>query len=254
MLETTINKVELATVSYTVRGLTSRTLNVFLRAFLHETHFNVCFLQEHKVCQHELPLLGESIWKDGHFLFTVAQDEIHIACNGLVPTKPPKKVSLTNDILDSNLDFSLTIGLKGVDVCKLDIEKLNRLLHNQCLFGLAALERGDTKNHLHFQMVYRACIKLAFLFGILTHKYMGWYAVSGEDESTWSGMLQGLNKQAELHTFQGMIGYYLKDIGTKHFDVVAQHIRCRHHLGEDSHMPYLVDQTLSIMLSAHTKT
>lgn len=65
-------------------------------------------------------------------------------------------------------------------------------------------------------------MKSLLSFGILTHKYMHWYVVKNMNPigrvvcksltNTW------------LHTFCGMIGYYLKDTGSKHFDVAMFNI------------------------------
>lgn len=63
-----------------------------------------------------------------------------------------KEVNLDDDVLV----MSITIGLKGANVDKVDITKLGRLLHKHCMAGMVALERGDTKNCLYFQMVCRA--------------------------------------------------------------------------------------------------
>lgn len=59
--------------------------------------------------------------------------------------KLEKTMSLTNNVLD----MSVTIGLLGTDVIKLDIEKLECLLCEHCMISVVALERGDTKNRLH---------------------------------------------------------------------------------------------------------
>lgn len=82
--------------------------------------------------------------------------------------KPAKEVKLNDNVLD----MSLRIGLKGADICKTNIEKLNCLLEEHCLAGLVTLEREDTKNQLHFQMVCKACVKYALLVEILACKYM----------------------------------------------------------------------------------
>lgn len=87
--------------------------------------------------------------------------------------KPAKEVNLTDDILE----MSVTVGYKGADISPLDIHKLDRLLNEHCLSGVVALEREDTKNHLHFQMVCRARGKLGLSFALLTIKYTGWYSI-----------------------------------------------------------------------------
>lgn len=82
--------------------------------------------------------------------------------------KTPKEVTLDDNVLD----MSITIGLKGVDVDKGDIVKLDRLLHDHYMAGMVALERGDTENWLYFRMVCKARVKSLLSFGILTRKYM----------------------------------------------------------------------------------
>lgn len=69
---------ELSIVSYNVRGLSTQESKTHLWTFLRDTHFNICFLQEHKVCNHiKLHWLGKSIWQEGHFYFIAVQDEVH---------------------------------------------------------------------------------------------------------------------------------------------------------------------------------
>lgn len=50
-------------------------------------NFNVCFLQEHKLRQNDLPLLGRNIWREGHFYTMLTQDRLHAAHNNAVPTR-----------------------------------------------------------------------------------------------------------------------------------------------------------------------
>lgn len=44
----------------------------------------ICFVQEHKLRLNKLPLLGRSVWKDGHFFIAMAQDSVHTARNDVV--------------------------------------------------------------------------------------------------------------------------------------------------------------------------
>lgn len=46
--------------------------------------------------------------------------------------KPAKEDEWNDDVLD----MSLMIGLKGADVCKTNIEKLDQLLQEHCMAGL----------------------------------------------------------------------------------------------------------------------
>lgn len=82
---------------------------------------------------------------------------------------------------------------------------------------VAPLERGDTENQLHFQMVCRARCKSSRSFAILTHKYMVWYEI--ENMNPVGRVVCKFLTNTGLHTFRGMIGYCLKDTGSKHFDV-----------------------------------
>lgn len=78
---------ELAIISYNVCGLMARLSKTRLRTFLKDSYFDICFLQEHKLCQAELPLLGKSIWKEGFFYRVVAEDGVHAACNNSIATR-----------------------------------------------------------------------------------------------------------------------------------------------------------------------
>lgn len=132
--------------------------------------------------------------------------------------KPAREVDLNDDVLD----MSLTIGLKGVDVCKTNIEKLNRVLEEHYIAGLVALERGDIENRLHFQMVCRARIKSSLSFGILVCKHMGWYGVENMNPPNCICCKSLTN--IGLHTFHDILGYCLKDTGAEHFDVAMKNI------------------------------
>lgn len=87
---------------------------------------------------------------------------------------------------------------------------------------MVALERGDTENHLHFQMVYRARVKSSMSFAILARKYMGWYGI--EKQNPVDHVCCKVLSNKGLHTFQGMVGYRLKDTGTTHFECVMHNI------------------------------
>lgn len=121
--------------------------------------------------------------------------------------KKPTKVDKWNDDV---LDMSITVGLRGVDVCRSDIHKLECLLEElHCIAGICALERGDTKNRVHFQMVYRAQVKYSLSFGIVATKYLGWYGV--KDMIPAGRVVCKALTNTSLHTFCSMIGYCLKD-------------------------------------------
>lgn len=116
---------------------------------------------------------------------------------------------------NSILELSVTIGYLGVDVCLEEINKLDLLIHDHCVAGLVALERGDVENSLHFQMVVHARTKSARAFSILVRKYMGWF---GQRKMNLFGKVTcKVFSNRALHTFKGMVGYYLKDIGKEHF-------------------------------------
>lgn len=59
-------------------------------------------------------------------------------------SKLAKMVELTNNVLNK----SVMVGFKGI-VIDTDINKLNQLLHDHCMVGVVALERGDINNRLH---------------------------------------------------------------------------------------------------------
>lgn len=59
-------------------------------------------------------------------------------------------------------------------------------------------------------------------FGILARKYMGWYTMAKINPIGCVCYKQLTNKQ--LHTFRGMIKYFLKDIGLEHFQVAMHNV------------------------------
>lgn len=69
--------------------------------------------------------------------------------------------------------------------------------------------------HLHFQMMVRACIQSTCIFGVFVWKYMNWFGKKCMDlvgKITYKVLSNRM-----LHTYKGMIGYCLKDIGKDHF-------------------------------------
>lgn len=148
--------------------------------------------------------------------------------------KPTKEVELINNVID----MSVTVSFKGANVTKFDIEKLNMLLNDYCLADVVALERDDIENRLHFQMVFRAQIKLALSFDILIHKYMGWYNVP--KMNLVGHVCNKVFTNRLLHTFHGMIGYYLKEIGIEHSDVALHNISNEDIMEAKLYMQYLV--------------
>lgn len=78
------------------------------------------------------------------------------------------------------------------------------------------MERCETKNHLHFWMVCWARTKSARSFGILVHKYMGWY--EQKNKNLAGKVMCKVLTNCMLHTYQGMIAYCLKDVGKNHFE------------------------------------
>lgn len=88
-----------------------------------------------------------------------------------------KKAAKNGEWNDDVLDMSLTIGLRGADVCRSDIKKLDHLLQEHYLAGIIALKRGDAENRLHFQGVIRARTKSSLSFEVFVRKYLGWYNV-----------------------------------------------------------------------------
>lgn len=71
-------------------------------------------------------------------------------------------------------------------------------------------------------MVYWARVKSSLSFGIVARKYTVWYGMKNMNPT--GHMVCKFLTNMSLHTFRGMIGYCLKYIGAKHFDVARNNI------------------------------
>lgn len=118
-------------------------------------------------------------------------------------------------LVDFVLELSIMVGYIVGDIHANEIRNLDLLIREHCVSRLVAMERGNLQSHLHFQMVVRARIASTHTFGILVQKYMNWFDKKIMDHV--GKMTYKVLSNRLLHTYKGMIGYYLKDTKKDHF-------------------------------------
>jgi hypothetical protein len=110
-------------------------------------------------------------------------------------------------------EYSIVIQRNGGD---LDVERVRPLLQDwadeHCTSAIFSTERGEKDNHLHFQGVIRTRkVPLATARGV-TRNLKTALSFDNHGEYVSQGNVRTkLLKNAKLHTFEGMVGYCMKD-------------------------------------------
>mmetsp|Transcript_64737 Transcript_64737/g.134967 ORF Transcript_64737/g.134967 Transcript_64737/m.134967 type:complete len:477 (-) Transcript_64737:20-1450(-) len=114
------------------------------------------------------------------------------------------------------LEFSITIGLKGKNI---DVQfygpRLQSFLEIRCLRGGFTAEKGGALKYLHFQGVIVLRVANGPQCRKVLRDALGW-----KDKTSTPPQFHICVKQLEnsaLHTFEGMIGYIIKDENEPHF-------------------------------------
>ncbi|KAI5077599.1 hypothetical protein GOP47_0007423 [Adiantum capillus-veneris] len=117
-------------------------------------------------------------------------------------------------------ELSITISVGGADVDTGLLPVLKEFLEKETIAGICSIKHGGTVFHLHFQMVMRITSTSIIAVNKKVKTYLGW----DRESPVGATVLCRALKQKNMHTFQGMIGYCLKDVGKDHFENVGHNI------------------------------
>ncbi|KAI5058995.1 hypothetical protein GOP47_0025314 [Adiantum capillus-veneris] len=117
-------------------------------------------------------------------------------------------------------ELSITISVGGVDIDSGLLPVLKEFLEKETIAGMCSIEHGRNVFHLHFQMVVRIMSTSIIAVNKKVKTYLRWDRESHVDATVLCRAL----KKKNMHTFQGMIGYCLKDVGKDHFENVGHNI------------------------------
>ncbi|KAI5056294.1 hypothetical protein GOP47_0028112 [Adiantum capillus-veneris] len=118
------------------------------------------------------------------------------------------------------MEISVTISVGGDDIDVSLLSAMQSFLENETIAGLCAIERGGDFLHLHFQMIVQLWMSSLISTNKRIKQYLGW------DKHSPSGAIvlcRGL-KQRNMHTFEGTLGYCLKDHGKEHFQMAMHNV------------------------------
>ena len=127
--------------------------------------------------------------------------------------------SASRKVPPRRIDASVTVTVDNQDIDVSLLDKLRLFLLTYCIKGLFSVERGGSKELLHFQGVIRSemfsCVQMM-------SKTLRLFVFTKDDGTIQKG---GRNLCRELrgkglHTFLGMIGYCTKDMKKDHFKMV----------------------------------
>ncbi|MCO5582557.1 hypothetical protein L7F22_036454 [Adiantum nelumboides] len=107
------------------------------------------------------------------------------------------------------MEASVTIRVGGGDVDVALLACMQEFLEKETLAGICFVERDGTLLHLHLQMVIRMWSMSLVAINKMVKNYLGWAKAAPPGGIVLCHALT----QRRLHTFEGMIGYCLKDDG-----------------------------------------
>ena len=131
------------------------------------------------------------------------------------PLKKPRIVP------PKSFDLSCIISVGAVDIDIALLQSVQSFIEKECISGLCSIERGGALQRLHFQAVFRIVSSSSIAVSKLLKTYLGWDKKGGSHNS--HVLMKNLTRVG-LHTYIGMIGYYMKDRGEEHFQVVHNNV------------------------------
>jgi len=116
---------------------------------------------------------------------------------------------------DSQFEYSITIQRAGQDI---DVDRilqpLDDWVHANTSSAFFATERGEKDGHLHFQGVIRTRRLSLHKAALCTKSLKAALELNAKGEYAGKGNVSSRAlKNSKLHTFEGMIGYCMKDRG-----------------------------------------
>ena len=121
-------------------------------------------------------------------------------------------------------EFSVTVGTPGKDIVKGETKPgLEKFVEEYCKSAYFGLERGSSREYLHWQGV--VVTKEDMCASVLNKKLkvcLGW--LEPESEGKTHVKVKALTHNNDLHTSIGMLGYCSKDMGKEHFDDIRKEV------------------------------
>jgi hypothetical protein len=134
--------------------------------------------------------------------------------------RPARKTPVNKSVRFS--EFSITVGTPGRDIGHEAKAGLQNFVHNYCKMAYFGLERGSSREYLHWQGVIITHSNMAA--NALNRKikqYLGWL---GQQEGKPHVKVKALTHNNDLHTSIGMSGYCSKDMGKEYFDEIRKEV------------------------------
>lgn len=123
--------------------------------------------------------------------------------------RPKKKKEFAAKLLQ----LSITISTRGDDIYNRLLGVLKDLSDKETDVGICSLERGGIVFHLHFQIVVRKMVAYIVVVSKKIKNYLGWDV----NKPAGARIMWHTLTQKKLHTFQGMVGYCMKDLDKPHY-------------------------------------
>ncbi|MCO5580051.1 hypothetical protein L7F22_033917 [Adiantum nelumboides] len=137
------------------------------------------------------------------------------------PKRNPEELPRADAVKPKRLyEVNVTASVGGDDINKGLIMQMQQFLEKECVAGMCSLERGGIAFHLHLQMVARIMATSVIAISKKVNIYLGWDKNCPQGGNVLCRALQ----QKGMHTFEGMLGYCLKDAGKEHFENVGHNI------------------------------
>ncbi|MCO5571067.1 hypothetical protein L7F22_024798 [Adiantum nelumboides] len=134
--------------------------------------------------------------------------------------KKPRQKSNDVDHHGRLMEVSVTVSLGGADIDVGLLLSIADFLTNETCASICVVERGGMAFNLQFQMVVRIWSTSLVAVNKKVKEYLGW----DKCKPPGSIVLCHALKQHGMHTFQGMVGYCLKDRDQPHFQNVVHNI------------------------------
>ena len=131
------------------------------------------------------------------------------------------KVKKSPTTVSKQFDISCTVSEGTFDIDTSLLQNMQHFIEKECVSRLCSIERGGTLQRLHFQAIFKILSTSTIAVNKLVKVYLGWD--KGEAPSGSYVLMKRLSGVG-LHTYVGMLGYYIKDKGEDHFEVVHNNI------------------------------
>ncbi|MCO5566969.1 hypothetical protein L7F22_020652 [Adiantum nelumboides] len=137
-----------------------------------------------------------------------------------VDVEDPRRLAVLIDLQGRVIEASVSVSVGSGDVDVTLLACMQDFLQKETCAGLCVVERGGIAFNLHFQMVVHMWDTSLIAINRKVRAYLGW-----DVQKPAGGLvLRSALKQRNMHTFRGMVGYYLKDRDEAHFQKAEHNI------------------------------